>query len=116
MKVYAKPDEQGKIIFLALECELDEKEINTYGWVVVGHVDNDDHYAQADVMAGTWLGKPLCDDAGHWRYKLVDGKAVERTAEEIAGDPEIVEEATQLDRIEAQVAFTAMMTDTLLEV
>ena len=27
-----------------------------------------------------------------------------------------VEEPTQLDRIEAQVAYTAMMTDTLLEV
>jgi hypothetical protein len=28
----------------------------------------------------------------------------------------VVETATQLDRIEAQVAYTAMMTDTLLEV
>jgi len=29
---------------------------------------------------------------------------------------EVAEEPTQLDRIEAQVAYTAMMTDTLLEV
>lgn len=32
------------------------------------------------------------------------------------GVPEPVEEPTQLDAIEAQVTYTAMMTDTLLEV
>ena len=30
-------------------------------------------------------------------------------------DENVVEEPTQLDRIEAQIAYTAMMTDTLLE-
>lgn len=32
------------------------------------------------------------------------------------GHPEPAEEPTQLDRVEAQVTYTAMMTDTLLEV
>lgn len=32
------------------------------------------------------------------------------------GQPEVTEEPTQLDRVEAQVTYTAMMTDTLLEV
>lgn len=32
------------------------------------------------------------------------------------GEPDPAEAPTQLDRIEAQVAYTAMMTDTLLEV
>lgn len=32
------------------------------------------------------------------------------------GQPEPAEEPTQFDRIEAQVTYTAMMTDTLLEV
>ncbi len=32
------------------------------------------------------------------------------------GQPEPAEEPTQLDRVEAQVTYTAMMTDTLLEV
>jgi hypothetical protein len=32
------------------------------------------------------------------------------------GEPEPVETPTQLDAIEAQVTYTAMMTDTLLEV
>ncbi len=31
-------------------------------------------------------------------------------------EPEVASEPTQMDRIEAQVAYTAMMTDTLLEV
>lgn len=45
-------------------------------------------------------------------YKYIDGEFIH--------DPlpveEIIEEPTQLDKIEAQVAYTAMMTDTLLEV
>lgn len=36
--------------------------------------------------------------------------------EEILPDPAPVPEPTQMDRIEAQVTYTAMMTDTLLEV
>ena len=32
------------------------------------------------------------------------------------GQPEVEEQPTQLDRVEAQVTYTAMMTDTLLEV
>lgn len=31
-------------------------------------------------------------------------------------DNDVIEEPTQLDRIEAQITYTAMMTDTLLEV
>jgi hypothetical protein len=32
------------------------------------------------------------------------------------GQPDLTQEPTQLDRIEAQIAYTAMITDTLLEV
>ena len=35
---------------------------------------------------------------------------------EVYNPPDVVPEPTQLDLIEAQVAYTAMMTDTLLEV
>ena len=46
-------------------------------------------------------------------YLYIDGKYVYDPLPE----PEIDDDApTQLDRIEAQVAYTAMMTDTLLEV
>ena len=61
----------------------------------------------------------------HWPhrvplYKYEDGTVVRRTKEEIEADiaaisvPEPV--PTQLDRVEAQVVYTAMMTDTLLDV
>lgn len=52
------------------------------------------------------------------RFKF-DGYVQERTAEEIAADitelPDPEETPSQLDMIEAQVTYTAMMTDTLLE-
>lgn len=70
------------------------------------------HHAQ-----NNYLPKPLYDERGICRYKLVDGKPIERAQEEIDADyvePEVV--PTQLDRIEAQVTYTAMITDTLLEV
>ena len=53
-------------------------------------------------------------------YKYDNGEVIKRTTEEIEADidalpePEIV--PSQLDQIEAQVTYTAMMTDTLLEV
>ena len=52
-------------------------------------------------------------------YKY-DGEVKKRTAEEIEADiaaiPDPEEVPSQLDMIEAQVTYTAMMTDTLLEV
>ena len=54
-------------------------------------------------------------------YKMVDGEmkvvARDMTEEEMAEMPipNGVEMPTQLDRIEAQVLFTALMTDTLIE-
>ena len=44
-------------------------------------------------------------EAYNGEYEIVDD-----------GEPDPEEQPTQLDRIEAQIAFTAMMTDTLLEV
>ena len=48
-------------------------------------------------------------------YKYINGEFV---YDPLPVEPEepVVEEPTQLDRIEAQVTYTAMMTDTLLEV
>ena len=56
-------------------------------------------------------------------YKYEDGTVKPRTEEELAVDREawaaeqarIAAMPTQLDRIEAQTTYTAMMTDTLLE-
>lgn len=53
-------------------------------------------------------------------YRWNEGEVVHRTEEEIAADraaiPEPTPEPGQLDRVEAQATYTAMMTDTLLEV
>lgn len=59
--------------------------------------------------------------SGAYHYKLVNDKVIECTAEEIkAQETEIAQQSqskpSQLDIIEAQVTYTAMMTDTLLEV
>ena len=52
-------------------------------------------------------------------YKYESGEIVRRTDEEIAEDiaelPKPEDTPSQLDLIEAQVTYTAMMTDTLLE-
>ena len=53
-------------------------------------------------------------------YKYENGEVAARTGEEIEADiaalPQPEEVPSQLDQIEAQVTYTAMMTDTLLEV
>lgn len=49
----------------------------------------------------------------YYKYHLVDGELVKDEARKL---PDVVEQPTQLDIIEAQVAYTAMMTGTLLEV
>ena len=60
----------------------------------------------------------LFDRHGIPRYKLVEGTPVERTEEELAADRAALPAtgATAAQRLEAQVTYTAMMTDTLLEV
>ncbi len=87
---------------------------DTTGWVAIDRGNGDKyHHAQ-----NKYLPQPLRMDGGAWRYKLVDGKPVECTAEEIAAQEEAlkpVDEPTQEDRIEAQVMYTALMTDTLLD-
>ena len=115
MDVYGKIEE-SRITFLALANELDEQEIAAHDWRVLGSAETDEERAQ--VFSGTWLGGPLFDAQGCANYKLVDGAPVERTevekAAEIAARP--APEPTQLDRVEAQITYTAMMTDTMLEV
>lgn len=82
------------------------------GWVQIDSGFGDRyHHAQ-----GNYLPGPLYDDRGICRYKLVDGKPAPRTQEEMDADwvePEVV--PTQLDRIEAQALYTALMTDTMIE-
>lgn len=106
--VYVKPDEAGRITAINSSAFLSD----TDGWVKIDHgVSDKFHHAQ-----GNYFPKPIMDERGIYRYKLVDGEAVERTQEGMDADytpPEVV--PTQLDRIEAQALYTALMTDTILE-
>ena len=106
--VYVKPDEAGRITAINSSAFLSD----TDGWVKIDHgVSDKFHHAQ-----GNYFPKPIMDERGIYRYKLTNGEAVERTQEEMDADyipPESV--PTQLDRIEAQALYTALMTDTILE-
>ena len=107
--VYVRADSAGCITDVSSSAFLTDAE----GWAKIdsGH-GYSYHHAQ-----GNYLPGPLYDDRGICRYKLVDGKPVERTAEEMDADfaARPVQGATQLDRIEAQTLYTALMTDTLIE-
>lgn len=108
-KVYVKIDNQNRIIAINSSAFLSSFD----GWQEID-TGNGDRYHHAQ---GNYLNKPIMDEYGIYRYKLVDGKPVERTQEEMDADyiePE--QKPSQLDIIEAQVTYTAMMTDTLLEV
>ena len=82
------------------------------GWMQIdeGYGDKD-HHAQSN-----YLPMPLTDERGIFRYKLADNKVIERTPEEMDTDYTPVErQPTMLDRVEAQVLYTALMTDTIIE-
>ena len=88
---------------------------DTTGWVTIDRGNGDKyHHAQ-----NNYFPQPIYTESGACRYKLVDGQPVECTAEEIAAQEEANKSEasgpTQMDRIEAQALYTAMMTNTLLE-
>lgn len=88
---------------------------DTTGWVEIDSGYGDKyHHAQ-----GNYFEKPILTSGGAFQYKMVDGDLAECTAEEIRAQENANRksaEPTQLDVIEAQLTYTAMMTDTLLEV
>ena len=61
---------------------------------------------ESDEIAAQFGAIPVCEDLG-------PGDEYAAPIPEPVAEP--VPEATQLDRIEAQITYTAMMTDTLLE-
>ena len=77
-KVYIKTDPQSRITSVNSDAFL----TSTADWTQIDEGDGDRyHHAQ-----GNYLPKSLTAEQGIYRYKLVDGKVVERTAAEIAAD------------------------------
>lgn len=107
-KVYVSLQD-GYITSINSEIFLSQEEIQAMTEIDQGQGDK---YAHAQSQ---YLEKGLVDEHGRYNYKFVEGKVVE-VAE---GDkPKVVDQeqqATTQDKIEAQVMYTAMMTDTLLE-
>ena len=77
-RVYVLTDSESRVLRLEGEYSLPVK---LDGWTKIDE-GNGDKYALAQ---SHYLDKPLYDGAV-LRYKLVDGKVVERTAEEIEAD------------------------------
>lgn len=125
--VYVREDAAGRIYDINSDAFI----FNTQGCVKIDEGYGDRyHHAQ-----GNYLPKPKMDERGIFRYRSYpsadapSGEAIaryfkdgveylilERTQEEMDADytpPEAT--PTQLDRIEAQALYTALMTDTILE-
>ena len=77
-KVLVRVDAAGRV----LEINSDAFITEMGGWIEID-IGFGDRYHHAQ---GNYLPGPLMDERGVYRYKLVDGKPVERTAEEMDGD------------------------------
>ena len=102
--VYVQTDEAGRITAINSDAFLPSLE----GWVKIDEGYGDAyHHAQ-----GNYLPGPLMDERGLYRYKLVNGKVIPRTQEEIDGDyvePEV--KPTPEERIAALEAQLAQEAD-----
>lgn len=108
-RVYINKDSKNNITSINSEIFLSQEEIQTMIEIDKGQGDK---YAHAQ---GMYLEKGLVDKYGRYNYKYVNSKVVEVTEAEKPTIKEPEQQATTQDKIEAQVMYTAMMTDTLLE-
>jgi len=109
VRVYINKDSENNITSINSEIFLSEEEMSTMTEIDKGKGDK---YAHAQ---GLYLEKGLVDEHGRYNYKYVAGKVIEVAEED---KPKVVDpeqQATAQDKIEAQVMYTALMTDTLLE-
>ena len=90
--VYAKPDDANRITAVNSSAFLRD----TDGWEEIDRGYGDKyHHAQ-----GNYFSQPIIDNRGIYRYKLVNGKPVERTQKEMDADyvpPEV--KPTDAERI-----------------
>ena len=109
-KVYVLLDEKERIVRIEGEYSLPS---DLTGWVQI-----DEGYGDRFSLAQShYLDGGLYTTQGIPRYKYEDGACVLRSEAEIAADRDALPkpQPSQLDRVEAQATYTAMMTDTLME-
>lgn len=107
-KVYVALQD-GYITSINSEIFLSQEEMDSMTEIDQGQGDK---YAHAQSQ---YLEKELVDEQGRYNYKFLEGKIVEVAEGEKPTIKEPEQQATAQDKIEAQVMYTAMMTDTLLE-
>ena len=107
-KVYVSLQD-GYITSINSEIFLSQEETQAMTEIDKGQGDK---YAHAQSQ---YLEKGLVDEHGRYNYKFVDGKVIEVAEAEKPTIKEQEQQATAQDKIEAQVMYTALMTDTLLE-
>lgn len=89
-KVLVRADADGRVVAINSSAFVQDDD----GWVEIDTGWGDKyHHAQ-----GNYLPGPLMDERGLYRYKLTDGKVVERTPEEM--DADWVEPEQQPDLVE----------------
>lgn len=106
-KIYVSLQD-GYITSINSEIFLSQEEMDTMTEIDQGQGDK---YAHAQ---GLYLEKGLVDEHGRYNYKFLEGKIVEVAEGEKPTIKEPEQQATAQDKIEAQVMYTALMTDTLL--
>ena len=110
-RVYIRTDDQGRILRCegeyTLPADLD-------GWILI---DEGEPCDKRNLAQSHYFEGGLYTMDGIPRYRWDGSAAVLRTEEELEADRANIPEPapTQLDRVEAQVTYTAMVTDTLLE-
>lgn len=108
-KVYIELNSDNDITSINSELFLSQEEKANMTLIDEGEGDKYSH-AQSQ-----YLDKGLIDELGRYNYKYIDGAVVEIAEEDKPTIKEPEQQATAQDKIEAQVLYTALMTDTLLE-
>lgn len=85
------------------------------GWVLIDEGYGDRY----NLCQGLYFEKPIITAYGAYQYKLVDGKPVACSQAEFEEQENALASGTKLptwqDQMEAQLMYTALMTDTILE-
>ena len=102
MKVYVRTDAEKRITAVNSAAFLPD----VSGWTEIDEGEGDKY----NLAQAHYFPQPLIDDNGIFRYRLSDGSAVERSAEEMAADlaaiptpPYQPTDGERLDALEAAV-------------
>lgn len=104
-KVYSRVDDKGRVLEVGSSAFLRDLD----GWIEIDQGAGDRYqHAQAN-----YLPRPLLDERGICRYKLIDGALVERTEAEMDADVKPAEKTEIEKRIETVEKTVKVISDLL---